>query len=75
MTTVVEMIGELANGDLTPESGLTFLTSMEDHLRLANATSSSEMNLVTPQYSCFIFNQHCLRRLDGFVEISSTVGI
>ena len=52
MTTVVEMIGELANGDLTPESGLTFLTSMEDHLRLANATSASEMNLVTP---CFHF--------------------
>ena len=52
MTTVVEMIGELATGDLTPESGLTFLTSMEDHLRLANATSASEMNLVTP---CFNF--------------------
>ena len=52
MTTVVEMIGELATGDLTPESGLTFLTSMEDHLRLANATSASEMNLVTP---CFHF--------------------
>ena len=47
MSTVVEMIRDLNDkGDLNPEAGITFLTSIEDQLRLANATSSAEMDMV-----------------------------
>jgi hypothetical protein len=46
MAAIVDMIRDLDNGDLNPEGGITFLTSIEDQLRLANATSTTEMALV-----------------------------
>jgi hypothetical protein len=46
MAAIVDMIRDLDNGDLNPEGGITFLTSIEDQLRLASATSTTEMALV-----------------------------
>ena len=49
-STVIDLIRELANGDLTPDNGVTILISMEDHLRLAHATSPTEMAMVKFQF-------------------------
>ena len=55
MATVVDLIREFVEGAVTPEDGSTFLTSIEDHLRLAQATSETEMALVTKINYCVHF--------------------